>query len=93
MQQARDLSELTSYLICRGLYTGAREAMAEAEQLIADQPETREIAYIYSAPLTNMRDRRRLGEEARARLEGGRDRRALRRCGDGGPGASERSDG
>ena len=37
--EARDLSELTDYLLCRGLYTQAQEAVAEATRLMTDEPE------------------------------------------------------
>lgn len=45
--QGRALSELASYLICRGLYAEARDAITEASELVADQPETGEVASVY----------------------------------------------
>jgi DNA-binding CsgD family transcriptional regulator len=45
-REARDLCELSDYLLCRGLYGQAREAVARATELVADQPETSEWAYV-----------------------------------------------
>jgi DNA-binding CsgD family transcriptional regulator/tetratricopeptide (TPR) repeat protein len=46
LDEARDLCELTDYLLCRGLYTQAREAVAKATDLVAEQPETGSTAYV-----------------------------------------------
>ena len=39
-QQARALAELADYLTCRGFYTRAEQAMAEATRLVAGEPES-----------------------------------------------------
>ena len=44
--EARDLSELTDYLLCRGLYTQAEEAVAEAARLMTDEPEAAATASV-----------------------------------------------
>ena len=54
MSQARALSELNWYLNCRGLHTLAQEAIAEASELVADHPRSREAASVYSTA-ANMR--------------------------------------
>jgi DNA-binding CsgD family transcriptional regulator/tetratricopeptide (TPR) repeat protein len=46
LQEARNLSELSDYLLCRGLYTQAREAVAKATRLVVAQPEVSEAAYV-----------------------------------------------
>jgi len=46
LEEARDLCELTDYLLCRGLYTQARAAVAKATDLVAEQPETGSTAYV-----------------------------------------------
>ena len=48
-KQARALAELSSYLSCRGHYTEASEAVAEATRLVADQPESSEVAWVLDA--------------------------------------------
>ena len=48
-QQARALVELSSYLSCRGHYTAAGEAVADATRLVAGQPESRELAWVLDA--------------------------------------------
>lgn len=75
-QHARALVELSSYLSCRGYYTESREAVAEATQLVAGEPESPELGWV-------------VGERARLSY-GSRDavglaRRAVgiaQRCGD-----------
>jgi DNA-binding CsgD family transcriptional regulator len=47
--EARDLSELSDYLVCRGLIPEADEAVAEATRLVAGQPESAEVAYVHAA--------------------------------------------
>jgi ATP/maltotriose-dependent transcriptional regulator MalT len=49
LAQARALSELYWYLNCRGHDTLSRDALAEAALLIADDPNAREAASLYSA--------------------------------------------
>ena len=46
LSQARALSELTSYLLCRGLYSRAREAVADAEGLVTHGPESGTTAHV-----------------------------------------------
>lgn len=46
LHEARDLCELTDYLLCRGLYTQARSAVAKATVLVANHPETSQTAYV-----------------------------------------------
>ena len=48
-EQARAISELTSYLLCRGLLTEAERAVSEAERLVADQPESVGTASVLSS--------------------------------------------
>ena len=40
LAQARALTELTSYLLCRGLYSRAEAAVSEAELLVSNEPNT-----------------------------------------------------
>jgi DNA-binding CsgD family transcriptional regulator len=47
--QARAITELTSYLLCRGLLTEAESAVSEAERLIADEPEGAATASVLSS--------------------------------------------
>ena len=51
---ARDLAELGSYLVCRGLLGEAREAMNEATRLIDGAAESAEVAFVeaYRAVMT-----------------------------------------
>jgi len=46
--EARDLAELSSYLVCRGLMRDARDAMHEAGRLVEGQDESPEIAFVES---------------------------------------------
>jgi DNA-binding CsgD family transcriptional regulator len=48
-RQAAALAELTTYLVCRGLFGEAEEATAEAMALLADRPESPELARAYAA--------------------------------------------
>jgi len=48
-KQARALAELSSYLSCRGFYTEAHEAVAEAAELVADQSDGCELAWVLDA--------------------------------------------
>ena len=54
LSQARALSELNWYLNCRGLHKLSQEAIAEASDLVADHPKSREAASVYSTQ-ANMR--------------------------------------
>ncbi|HEU5491645.1 MAG TPA: AAA family ATPase [Gaiellaceae bacterium] len=54
LSQARALAELNWYLNCRGLHTLSQEAIAEASELVADHPKSREAASVYSTQ-ANMR--------------------------------------
>jgi DNA-binding CsgD family transcriptional regulator/tetratricopeptide (TPR) repeat protein len=54
LSQARALSELNWYLNCRGLHTRSQEAIAEASELVAEHPRSREAASVYSTQ-ANMR--------------------------------------
>ncbi len=46
LEQARGLTELTSYLQCRGLHARASEAVEEAERLVAELPTTNAYASV-----------------------------------------------
>jgi DNA-binding CsgD family transcriptional regulator len=46
--EARDLAELTTYLVCRGLYGEAHAAMAEAARLVTGEGESAESAFVDS---------------------------------------------
>jgi DNA-binding CsgD family transcriptional regulator len=52
--EARDLTELCTYLVCRGLLAEARDAMGEATRLIQGQEESAEVAFVeaYRAMMT-----------------------------------------
>ena len=47
--EARAISELTDYLLCRGRLSEAEDAVAEAERLLADQPESSATAYVLTS--------------------------------------------
>jgi DNA-binding CsgD family transcriptional regulator len=47
--EARDLTELASYLVCRGLLKEAREATAEATRLIAGEDESAEVGFVQAS--------------------------------------------
>ena len=51
-KQARALTELTSYLDCRGFYSQAEAAVAEAEGLVADEPLSDAAAQGKALPFT-----------------------------------------
>jgi len=48
-EEARALSELTDYLLCRGYLSEAESAVVEAEQLVADQPESVATAQVLTS--------------------------------------------
>ena len=48
-RQADALVELTSYLVCRGLYTEAEGAVREATRLVEENPESPELGRVYAA--------------------------------------------
>ena len=45
-QEARALTELTDYYVCRGLFAKAEEAVAEATRLVADEPHSSAAASV-----------------------------------------------
>ena len=45
-REARDLTELSSYLFCRGLLGEAQEALDEATRLVAGLEESSEVAFV-----------------------------------------------
>ncbi len=47
--EARAISELAVYLLCRGRFSEAESVLAEAEQIVADQPESAATAAVHSA--------------------------------------------
>ena len=48
-EEARAISELTDYLLCRGRVSEAESAVAEAERLVADQPESGATAQVLNS--------------------------------------------
>jgi DNA-binding CsgD family transcriptional regulator len=48
-EEARAISELTDYLLCRGRISEAESAVAEAERLVADQPESGATAQVLNS--------------------------------------------
>ena len=48
-EAARAISELTDYFLCRGHITEAESAVAEAERLLADQPESGATAQVLTS--------------------------------------------
>jgi DNA-binding CsgD family transcriptional regulator len=48
-EEARAISELTDYLVCRGRISEAERAVAEAERLVADQPEGGATAHVLTS--------------------------------------------
>jgi DNA-binding CsgD family transcriptional regulator len=48
-EEARAISELTDYLVCRGRISEAESAVAEAERLVAGQPEAAATAHVLTS--------------------------------------------
>ena len=76
-EQARALCELTSYLMCRGRWTEAESAVAEAETLVADQPPSTSAASVLAVRALLVYTRRHR-QGGRAVPRSGRARRGRR---------------